>query len=290
MNWVKKYWGLVILFFIALPFVLNFAVTRVIPFELEIAGEPKDWIVFWGAYMGVIATIIIIFITLKNQEEIKKAQLDNILFLYKSDFANTLKSDVLKINSVYSLIEIPILSVEKVNFPNDAYALRRLCQATNQSFYSIYLLETRDKNRFKEYYHKLQSLYECLKCTLQMINEVYKSKLHTDATIDEIKKCLDKIINDKDIAVSKCATKVKEKFCNQEDFDDPDVGTVKIGSSSLINAENEIISFLWDEYYNKYNEIFAEGVKLIRIEKESLQSIFKDNEANKFVNKEDLPF
>lgn len=290
MNWVKKYWWVALLFFILFPFLLNFGVTRMIPFDLEIAGEPKDWIVFWGAYMSVITTVIIIFITLKNQEEIKKGQLDNILFLHKSDFANTLKSDVLKINSVYSLREIPILSVEKVNFPKDAYALRRLCQATNQSFYSVYLLEIRDKDIFMEYYKNLQSLYVSLECTLQMINEVYNSELHTDATIDEIKKFLDKIINYKDVAVSKCAIKVKEKFCSQLDFEDPDIETVKIGSFSLPNAENEIISFLWNEYYIKYNEIFAEGTKLIRIEKENLQFIFKENEANKFQNKEDLPF
>lgn len=290
MNWVKKYWWVALLFFIIFPFLLNFVVTRLIPFDLEIAGEPKDWIVFWGTYMSVITTVIIIFITLKNQEEIKKVQLDNILFLHKSDFANTLKSDILKINSVYSLREIPILSVEKVNFPKDAYNLRRLCQATNQSFYSVYLLEIRDKNIFMEYYKNLQSLYGYLKCTLQMINEVYKSGLHTDATIGEIKECLDKIINVKDVGVYECAIKVKEKFCSGEDFEDPDVGTVKIDSFSLPNAENEIISFLWDEYYIKYNEIFAEGSKLIRIEKENIQLIFKDNEVNKFHNKKDLPF
>ena len=66
-------------FFILFPFLIGALVAchRFVPWDF--AGEPKDWLSFWGSYISGIATFIVIFISIKQHKDLKKLQIDILL-------------------------------------------------------------------------------------------------------------------------------------------------------------------------------------------------------------------
>lgn len=74
-NWIKKYRWILLILLIVFPFLLNFIVICYTPFDLPVAGEPKDWILFWGTYISSIASlgmIILTYIIIKQNDEIRR--------------------------------------------------------------------------------------------------------------------------------------------------------------------------------------------------------------------------
>ena len=124
-NWIRKYWWLVIIFFIALPFLLNFAVTRYTPFDWRVAGEPKDWIVFWGAYISSISSLIMVYYTyriIKHSESLERGKLIFRLLLidkqYALEFKNIGKSTVILESLIFNNEFIKSMCIQKKGSTN----------------------------------------------------------------------------------------------------------------------------------------------------------------------------
>ena len=77
MSFIKKYWWVIVLF-IAFPFFVNFAVTRTTPFDCTVAGEPKDWLMLWGGYIGGFASFVMLFVAWITLMENKSANRPHI--------------------------------------------------------------------------------------------------------------------------------------------------------------------------------------------------------------------
>lgn len=73
-NHIKKYWVCYTcsFFIILLPFIIGAltACNKFVPWE--IAGEPKDWLTFWGSYISGIASFIMIWVAWKTLIESKE--------------------------------------------------------------------------------------------------------------------------------------------------------------------------------------------------------------------------
>lgn len=79
-NHIKKYWMYYIcVFFILFPFLIGALVAchRFVPWDF--AGEPKDWLSFWGSYISGIASFVMIWIAWKTLVESKES---NRPFIY----------------------------------------------------------------------------------------------------------------------------------------------------------------------------------------------------------------
>lgn len=59
-----------IVLLVGIPILLNFLLSRNNPIpELPVIGDSKDWLTFWGAYIGAIASflmVLVAYLTLKN--------------------------------------------------------------------------------------------------------------------------------------------------------------------------------------------------------------------------------
>lgn len=85
-NWIRKYWLLVLLFFIVFPFLLNLAVTCDTPIDVKVAGEPKDWLMFWGSYISSIASLVMVYYTyhiIKQNDDIRQGRIVCDIIFYK---------------------------------------------------------------------------------------------------------------------------------------------------------------------------------------------------------------
>lgn len=94
MKKLKLYFVYTVIALIIIPFVIGKLI--IIPNYLgEIAGSPADWLLFWGTYIGALATAIMAWLTykilclnerlMKSQEEMKKGVLDFSLIELKNN-------------------------------------------------------------------------------------------------------------------------------------------------------------------------------------------------------------
>lgn len=77
---IKEYWmRYACIFFILFPFLIGVltACNKFVPWN--IAGEPKDWLSFWGSYISGIASFVMIWIAWKTLVESKES---NRPFIY----------------------------------------------------------------------------------------------------------------------------------------------------------------------------------------------------------------
>lgn len=94
MKKLKLYFIFTVIALILFPFLIGKLI--IIPYYLgEIAGSPADWLLFWGTYIGALATAIMAWLTykmlclneklMKSQEEMKKGVLDFSLIELKNN-------------------------------------------------------------------------------------------------------------------------------------------------------------------------------------------------------------
>lgn len=145
MSFIKKYWWVIVLF-IAFPFFVNFAVTRTTPFDCTVAGEPKDWLMLWGGYIGGFASFVMLFVAWRTLMENKSANRPHIHIRIIRKFGilylecnNIGKSTALNIKIEFpkefikaillDVVKSNILEIEKYDFPLpvDAKKYIKLC-------------------------------------------------------------------------------------------------------------------------------------------------------------------
>lgn len=76
-NKEHKNWWLIIPVMLILPFGINWLINQSTPswWSSGVAGEGKDWLLFWGAYISSIATAIMAFLTyriIKQNDDVRQ--------------------------------------------------------------------------------------------------------------------------------------------------------------------------------------------------------------------------
>lgn len=71
-TWIKKQW-LIIAFiaFMIIPITLNYCLN--INIGTTIIGNPKDWLMFWGSYIGGFASFVMLYVAWRTLRESKSA-------------------------------------------------------------------------------------------------------------------------------------------------------------------------------------------------------------------------
>jgi len=288
MKWISKYWWLIVILLIIFPFVLNLILDNKID-----PITPKDWLMFWGSYISGGATIIVIFITLKNQQELKKLQLD-ILKNNKGDsFIRDLISDIELINKTFN----PIRIIDIINHPNEKSEnlkiFRNNLYDTPIWFFSKYLLEIRDNKIITDYYTDLKKTYAEVIDILDLSDQVYLSFLPKDTSVKELKVLIEKQKQSAKIKESIITTQFWNEIYNQLsncNIVDGEVEKCVNENSRIKNFEKQLIDSLISNYTSLFHEFSLKGAKLIRIEKEKLNSIFEQHHSEKEKTDDDLPF
>lgn len=124
---ILKILGLALLFLVV-PIGLNFIIRLPVLEAGQIIGEPKDWLMFWGAYISSVATSIMVYLTyriIKQNDEARKGEIAmrvvRIGASYCLEIINVGNSSIydicLKINREF---------LEKLNNPLNRYNLKKL--------------------------------------------------------------------------------------------------------------------------------------------------------------------
>lgn len=133
-TWTRKYWwvAIIIILFSSLPIGLNFLLN--INIGASIIGNSKDWLMFWGSYIGGFASFIMLFIAWKTLMETKHTNRPYIhmkiikkLGVFYLECSNLGKSTAYSIKIEFpakfkqtiplSIIKSNIEDIEKADFP-----------------------------------------------------------------------------------------------------------------------------------------------------------------------------
>ena len=74
MEWIKKFWWIVLIVILVLPIGINYILLRTTPFSIPIVGSETDWLSFWGGYLGAIISAAVAFIILYIQRKDDESQ------------------------------------------------------------------------------------------------------------------------------------------------------------------------------------------------------------------------
>ncbi len=117
-NLIRKFKWLIFLVLLALPFILNYVLNWDCGFTT--IGEPKDWLMFWGAYVSSILTATMAYIayrTIKHSESLENGKLLFRLLLidkhYALEFKNIGRSTVILESLVFNNEFIKAMCIQK---------------------------------------------------------------------------------------------------------------------------------------------------------------------------------
>ena len=152
-----------------IPIVLNFILSVENPTNLNITGEGKDWLAFYGSYIGGVATASISFFVLlrtikSNREEAEINRKEHDLFELRNDLAKKV--------SALNFSRIGIIALVQTN--------HSLCKQEILKLDEFHQELTRDLNSFYLVYESSRDLdvinfRNCYKrCILQIFDDITK--------------------------------------------------------------------------------------------------------------------
>lgn len=75
MDWIKKYWWVLLIGVIVAPLVINWVILQ--PQQFDVVGDGTHWLGFWATYISAIASFAMVFITRYTLKQ-NKEQLDEL--------------------------------------------------------------------------------------------------------------------------------------------------------------------------------------------------------------------
>ena len=201
MKNVKKWILCLIIVALIIPFVLNFVLVSDTPNGFNVIGNPVNWLLFYGSYLGGVITAIIGFITMQKSGKQNKT---NIEITYKreslKELRNTLATcvssfDYTRLGTINMYIDDP----DKYNYVSEKLD-EYYASVTNtaNAWRTMYNGDTREEveNFLKAYRNCFKFLTAKIKDVKHKIDALKEAKLthNTEAektAKDEIKTIID---------------------------------------------------------------------------------------------------
>lgn len=249
------------IFFIIFPFALGaiVAIDKFVPWN--IAGEPKDWLSFWGTYISGVASFIVIFISIKHHQDLKELQIKIIRKETLNDILDDVHNLNHKFNSDYILNKIN--NIQDQSCPSQYRCALRDAQNETEWFYIKYHTEINSRNRleFADYYSAIQLGFSEIK--------VY---LLTMYIIDSIK-------NNQALSLEQIINELKNRF-KEEDEIVYNIFLKRIKSfenKNILDPKLKIKSHFTKEFIKDNNQTYCtiinKGISLIDKQKMKLEEI-----------------
>lgn len=190
-NHVEEYWmRYTCIFFILFPFLIGVltACNKFVPWD--IAGEPKDWLSFWGSYISGIASFIVIFISIKQHKDLKKLQID----VLRKDAVKELLNDIRNVNRVsesnYVLDKVD--NIQGVLTPSYYVDVMNHIHDEQYWFYTKYFTEINiDKeSEIAQYHRDVENGYSIISTYLYALQILHSMNIEDDEYICQVKEKL----------------------------------------------------------------------------------------------------
>lgn len=266
-NHIKKYWmRYICVLFILFPFLIGAltACNKFVPWD--IAGEPKDWLSFWGSYISGIASFIVIFISIRQHKDLKKLQID----ILRKDAVKELLNDIRNVNRVsesnYVLDRVD--NIQELLTPSYYVDIMNYIHDEHYWFYTKYFTEINSdkKSEIAQYYYAVDSGYSEISTYLYTLQILHSMNFKDDEEI-----CL-----------------VKDKLEEQNQVNDNYFYSILL--QKIDKFSNSIICIYWGQIKEKiklslrndflknnrekYRIINEKGILLIDKQKKELSEIF----------------
>ncbi|WP_320998261.1 hypothetical protein [Butyricimonas paravirosa] len=226
-NW---WWALGIPFLLVFPFVLNCLLLVSTPFDIEVVGNEKDWLVFWATYIAGAATLVVIYFNMRNHKELKILQINTIKYTQKQKWLDLLREE-LRNNLI------------KLDLDDVIYAMSKSQENEGESSEIIF------KNTFSKFQELLMSFGFLFEQGMDEREKEYFAALGDLVTIGE-NAC---ILNRRTIEFAKCLDiehcKSYLKLCRDFDKRDGRVLLTDEQYTTLLGLSNSQEFISWANYF-----------------------------------------
>lgn len=271
-NHIKKYWMYYIcVFFILFPFLIGALVAchRFVPWDF--AGEPKDWLSFWGSYISGIATFIVIFISIKQHKDLKKLQID----ILRKDAIKELLNDIRNVNRVsesnYVLNKVD--NIQGVLTPSYYVDIMNNIHDEQYWFYTKYFTEINSdkESEISQYHHAVKSGYYEISTYLYALQIIHSMDIKDDEYICLVREKLEEQSKDKKIDIYDILLQKIDELSNN---------TI---CANWRHIEKKLNQSLRNDFLKKNSEkyriINEKGILLIDKKKKELNEIYSSGRA-----------
>lgn len=126
MDWIKKYWWVLLIGVIVAPLVINWVILQ--PQQFDVVGDGTHWLGFWATYISAIASFAMVFITWRTLQQMqhqwneqRRARLSFSIIpsqsLYHLKISNIGQETAFNINITFNadfINNIPIVNAKKL--------------------------------------------------------------------------------------------------------------------------------------------------------------------------------
>lgn len=266
LNHIKIYWmRYICALFILFPFLIGAltACNKFVPWN--IAGEPKDWLSFWGSYISGIASFVVIFISIGQHRDLKKLQID----ILRKDAVKELLNDIRNVNRVSESNYVLDRVDNTPELLTSSYYVDIMNYIRDEQywFYTKYFTEINSDNKSEiaQYYYAVESGYTEIFTYLYTLQILHFMNFKDDEEICLVKGKLEEQNLDNNYCYSILLQKI-DKLCNNFIF----IYWGQIKEKIKLSLRNDFLK----SNSEKYRIINEKGILLIDKQKKELNEIF----------------